>query len=224
MERFVRLGLIAAAVGGALLACGALFALLPPHYANFSDQVVTGRYALSSGLRLLGAVAMTWGLIALYLRQADRAGSLGLVAVIFCLANMLLQGGWMFADLFVAPSFARAAPDILNGHAPARLSAGFLVAWFANSSFLLLAVATFRARVLPVASGMALLVAGVVTLIPLPMDGPAYEVVIGLAMVVAGTRGRLNRVVSTDILNSANPGARAWPWGSGRESRLSGDL
>ena len=116
---------------------------------------------------------------------------------------MLLQGGWMFADLFVAPSFAHAAPEILDGQSPARLSAGFLAAWFANTSFILLGIASLRARVLPITSSIALILAGALTVIPLPVDGPAYEVGIGVAAALAGARGLRNRTATRDQLESA---------------------
>ncbi|WP_405867703.1 MULTISPECIES: hypothetical protein [unclassified Streptomyces] len=188
MDRFIRAGTIAAVLGGLLLAVGAFLQLLPPHYEHFSDEVVTGAFAVSSALRFTGAILMTWGLVAIYARQADRAGRLGLVAVVACLANMALQGGWMFADLFVAPTFAKDASQILDGDSPGRLAAAAMVAWFANSTFVLLGIATMRARVLPKVCGIALIVAGACTVVPLPVDGPAFEVVIGIAFTVAGVR------------------------------------
>jgi hypothetical protein len=185
VDRFIRGGIIAAITGGLLLAVGAFLPLLPPDYERFSDEVVTGLYGVSSALRFTGTILIGWGLVAIYLRQADRAGRFGLVALIACLASLALQEGWMFADLFVAPAFAGSAPQILDGDTPGRLAAGFLAAWIANTSFVLLGIATLRARVLPKACGIALIVAGGVTLLPLPVDGPAFEVVIGIAVAAA---------------------------------------
>jgi cytochrome c oxidase assembly factor CtaG len=188
MERFIRAGTVAAILGGLLLAVGSFLRLLPPHYEQFSDEAVTGSFLVSSALRFVGAILMTWGLVGIYSRQADRAGRLGLVAIVACLANMALQGGWIFADVFVAPTFADAAPQILNADSDGRLGVAGMAAWLANTSFVLLGVASLRARVLPKICGIALLVAGAVTLVPLPVDGPAYEVIIGIAFAVAGVR------------------------------------
>lgn len=185
MDRFIRGGIIAAITGGLLLALGAFLPLLPPDYERFSDEVVTGLYGVSSALRFTGTILTGWGLVAIHLRQANRAGRFGLVAVIACLANLALQEGWMFSDLFVAPAFAGSAPEILNGDTPGRLAAGFLAAWIANTALVLLGIATLRARVLPKACGIALIVAGGVTLLPLPVDGPAFEVIIGIAIAAA---------------------------------------
>jgi hypothetical protein len=188
MGRFIRAATVAAIVGGLLLAVGSFLRLLPPHYEHFSDEAVTGTFAVSSALRFAGAILMTWGLVGIYVRQADRAGWLGLLAVVACLTNMALQGGWIFADVFVAPTFAEAAPQVLNADSPGRLGLAAMAAWFANTSFVLLGVASLRARVLPKACGIALVVAGAVTLVPLPVDGPAYEIIIGIAFAVAGVR------------------------------------
>jgi hypothetical protein len=156
-------------------------------HQQFSDQVLTGVFTVSAALRFTGAILMTWGIISLYLAQADRAGRLGLIAVVACMANMALQTGWIFCDLFAAPSFAHAAPGVLNNPS-GPLTAGFMAAWLANISFVLLGVATLRARVLPSTSGLALITVGVITLVPLPADGPVYEVIIGIVFAIAGAR------------------------------------
>lgn len=114
MERFIRGGITAAILGGLLLAAGASLMLVPPGHQQFSDMAATGIFTVAAALRFTGVMLMTWGMISLYLTQADRAGRLGLIAVVACLASMALQAGEMFADLFVAPSFAHAAPQVLN--------------------------------------------------------------------------------------------------------------
>jgi hypothetical protein len=187
MERFIRGGIAAAIIGGLLLAAGAALTVMPAGHQQFSDQVLTSVFTAAAALRFSGAILMTWGIISLYLAQADRAGRLGLVAVVACMANMALQAGWMFCDLFAAPSFAHAAPEVLNNPS-GPLTVGFMAAWLANISFVLLGIATLRARVLPKTAGFALIAAGAITLVPLPADGPVYEVIIGIAFAIAGAR------------------------------------
>jgi len=187
MERFIRGGIAAAILGGLLLATGASLMLAPAGDQQFSDMAATGIFTVAAALRFTGVMLMTWGVISLYLAQADRAGRLGLIAVVACLASMALQTGWIFCDLFAAPSFAHAAPGVLN-NPTGPLTAGFMAAWLANISFVLLGVATLRARVLPSTSGLALITVGVITLVPLPADGPGYEVIIGIVFAIAGAR------------------------------------
>jgi hypothetical protein len=187
MERFIRNGILAAIAGGLLLAAGAAVTYLTTGHQQFADQVLTGAFTTSAALRFTGAILITWGIVSLYLRQADAAGRLGLIAIVACLANMALQLGWMFCDLFAAPSFAHAAPGVLN-NTTGPLTVGFLIAWIGNVSFVLLGIATWRARVLPRTSALALVIAGAITVVPLPGDGSIYEVIIGLALGVAGAR------------------------------------
>ncbi len=187
MERFIRGGITAAILGGLLLAAGAALLLMPDGHQQFSGQVLTGSFTVAATLRFTGAISMTWGIIGLYLAQADQAGKFGLVAVIATLANMALQTGWIFCDLFAAPSFAHAAPGVLDNPS-GPLVAGTVAAWVANVSFVLLGIATLRARVLPRTCGLALLIIGVITVVPLPLAGSAFEVIIGIAFAVAGAR------------------------------------
>ncbi|MGW3118495.1 hypothetical protein ACWDBW_15390 [Streptomyces sp. NPDC001107] len=185
MHRFIHTGTAAAVAGGLSLALGAALQLLPQP-AKFSDQVVTDTFAASSALRFVGAICITWGLVSIHLRQVDQVGRFGLVAIVACMANMALQTGWIFADLFITPALADQAPQILDGDTPGRMAIGFLAAWLANASFVLLGIATLRARILPKACGIGLIIAGVIALLPLPVDGAAYELVIGAAISVAG--------------------------------------
>ena len=188
MERFIRGGIAAAILGGLLLATGASLMLAPAGDQQFSDMAATGIFTVAAALRFTGAILMTWGIISLYLAQADRAGRLGLIAVVACLASMALQAGEMFTDLFVAPSFAHAAPQVLNDPS-GPLMVGLIAAWLARASFILLGIASLRARVLPKTSGFALIAAGAITLVPLPGgDQAVYEVIIGIAFAVAAAR------------------------------------
>jgi hypothetical protein len=184
-------------IGGLSLAVGSGLSSAQ-NYPRFSDQVVTGQFTVSATLRLVGAILMTWGLLAIYLRQADRTGRFGLLAVGACLVNMTLQSGWMFSDLFIAPSIAPIAPQFLNGHSPARLGLAFMLAWIMNTSFILIGIATLRAKVLPRTVGVALIVTGAITAIPLPVDGPIYEVLIGTAFAIAAATA-LPRTTQTSV-------------------------
>jgi hypothetical protein len=206
MERFIRTGIVAAAAGGLLLAVGAFLSLLTAGQDLFSEQVVTGSFASSSALRFIGALLMLWGVIAIYARQADATRRFGLVAVIACVVNMVLQACWMWADLFVAPTLAAHAPEILDGGDLGRLGIAFVAAWLANTSFVLLGIASLRSRVLPRSVGFALIVAGAITLVPLPVDGPAYEVIIGACFVTLGIVARTARGSRPGIAQVASAG------------------
>jgi hypothetical protein len=187
MDRFIRFGLVAGVVGGALLALGSGISMVTAGGHALSVQATTSAFVLGSALRLLGAVGMLLGLGGLVARCAERGGALLMTAYALAVAGLALNLGWIWSDLFVSDTIAGVAPAVLDGidHAGTRLDAGALGAWIANVSFVLLAVAVARTRSVPRASWIALAVAGAVTLVPLPFDGLVYEVLIGVGFAVA---------------------------------------
>lgn len=189
MDRFIRFAVGSTVLGGLLLAAGAgLQAMVG---GVMSEAAPTTGFAVAAALRLLGVVALVIGLTGIYLRASDRAGWLGLVGYVLTVANLVLQAGVMWADLFLSGVVAEQAPGIVDGTVPdARLSAGFLATWVFNVSFVVLGVALLRSRVYHRTVGWALVVMGLITVVPLPVDGPIYEVVIGLAALVAGVAAR----------------------------------
>jgi hypothetical protein len=190
MQRYLSFGYVAMIVGGLLLAAGSMLAMTIGT-EPFSAKVLTTSFVLSSALRLLGAAGMIIGVTAVFVREASRAGSLGLIAYALVIVNLVMQAGTMWADLFVTGALAAHAPQVLDGTAPdARLDMAFLTAWVMNTTFVLLGIATLRARVFPRLVGWMLIVMGGITVLPLPVDGPAFEVVIGAACVVAGLSAR----------------------------------
>jgi hypothetical protein len=199
MHRYLTVGYLTTIVGGVLLALGAGIALVTSR-ETFSATVVTSAFLAASTLRLLGAAAMIMGLTAVFVRESSRAGTFGLVAYALVIVNLVLQAGTMWSDLFVTGVLAVRAPEILDGTvSDPRLDAAFLAAWLMNATFILLGIATLRARVFSPLVGWMLIVMGAVTLVPLPVDGPAYEVVIGLACMVAGAAAIRVRPLSAEL-------------------------
>lgn len=184
MDGYFRLGYWATLIGGLLLAVGAAATAVNADGRPFSAQVLTGPFVVATALRLLGAIALVIGLSGIAGRQAGRFGAFGLAAYVLAVANLVLQAGWMFCDLFATSVLS---PAVLDGTGDqGRLGVGFMLAWLMNVSFALFGIATLRARVFGRPVGVALIAAGVVTLVPLPFDGPVYEVLIGAAVTVAG--------------------------------------
>lgn len=190
MQRSLTFGYWAMIVGGLLLAVGSAVAMLNSGQP-MSARALTSSFIVSAALRLLGAIALIIGVTAIFTRESDTAGRFGLLAYVLVIANMVLQAGWMWADLFLSGAVAGLAPGILDGAVDdPRLTGAFLGAWFMNSAFILLGAATLRARVFPRTVGWALIGMGTITLVPLPVDGPVYEVIIGATAAVAGIAAR----------------------------------
>jgi hypothetical protein len=187
MERFLHVGRIALILGGLLLAAGAGLQAATSGGDPFSVQVTTTVFAVSAALRLVGVIAMIVGFTALYLPAADRAGRFGLAAYLLVVTNLVLQAGWMWADLFITGALAANAPGVLDGTVhDGRMGVGFMLAWLLNTAFVLLGIALLRSNAYPRGVGAAVIVMGAITLVPLPVDGPVYEVIIGAMAALAG--------------------------------------
>lgn len=185
MNKFLTTGYWALLLGGVVLAAGAALSLTVA--GPMSQQALSGRFELAAILRLLGTTAIIVGTSALAARQANRARTFGIVAYLLTVASLVLHAGWMFSDAFISGAVAANAPGVLDGTVDdSRIALAAMAGWIGNAAVLLLAVATLRARVFPKLTGWALVVMGTITLVPLPLDGPAYEVMIGVACAVAG--------------------------------------
>ena len=204
VKRFTLCGFVMLLAGGFVLALGSLVEGLNRPGDPFSEQVTTSAFLISAALRLVGASLALIGITAVYCREADAAKTFGLVAYVLVAMNMVLQLGSMWADLYVTDMLSQHAPNLLdNSDDQGRLGLGFMLAWFANSTFILFGIATLRARVFGRPVGWALIVVGAVTLIPLPVDGPWFEVIIGTAFALAGWAAlRTGRGTGFDSVNT----------------------
>jgi hypothetical protein len=101
------------------------------------------------------------GLAGLYARQAEEAGWLGLIGFVLFSASWALQSGFVFAELFVLPPLATAAPQFIDSYlgvvngSPGEMDIGALVPAYTVVGILYLlgglvfGIAMVRAGVLP---------------------------------------------------------------------------
>src|ERR671921_2279831 len=136
MSRFVRLGAWAAMVGGMAVVVSVLLAWLvvPYERLGITEAYLTTSYSVSSGLRLLGFVLLVWGLIGIYAPQSRAAGTFGLWTFVFAFLGTALAVGNVWAEVFVYPTLAQLAPDMLLGagfatEAAAYMSAGLTLSY-----------------------------------------------------------------------------------------------
>lgn len=185
----IRLGGLAAVLAGMLFIIYDLLSLSWGE-AGLSEAATTGSYALVEALHLIGGVLLLGGLVGLYARQAQPAGTLGVVAFLVTFAGTALFVGVIWILIFVAPSVAGVAPELLSDSPAGALGIGFTLSFVLGSlGWLLFGVVTLRAGVYPRAAAILLIVGVVLNFFPIPVSAVVWEAAIawlGLFLLTEG--------------------------------------
>src|SRR5918995_921531 len=183
VSRFVRMGAWAAMVGGVAVVVSMVLAWLVVPYERLgqTEAYLTTSYSVSSGLRLLSLVLLAWGLIGIYTPQSRAAGTFGLWTFVFAFLGTALAAGNVWAEVFVYPTLAQIAPDMLSG-AGFGTEAAMYISVGINLSYplfflglVLFAAATFWAGVYPRWIAVLLVVSVPVTMFLDPTAGTFQE-------------------------------------------------
>jgi hypothetical protein len=183
LSRFVRMGAWAAMVSGVALVVSFLMEWLVVPYERLgqTEAYLTSSYSVSSGLRLFAFILLVWGLLGIYSPQSRAAGTFGLWTFVFVFLGTALAAGNVWAEVFVYPTLAQIAPDMLSG-AGFGTEAAIYIAVGLNLSYplfflglILFAAATFWARVYPRWIAVLLVVSVPVTMFLDPTAGTFQE-------------------------------------------------
>jgi hypothetical protein len=176
--------------GGLALAAGAAFALVDLGRWAFDrpddkiGMMADPRFLVFNGAYFVAFVGLAVALVALYSQLAPRTGRFGLVAFVAALAGTMTQGGNMWFDGFAAPWLAAVAPQVFTAEKTITLQVGALAAYLLFAlGWMLFGIAVLRARVVPVAIPVALVIAGA---LGYQSGLSPYGVPIGLAVAALG--------------------------------------
>ena len=176
-------------VGSLLLLLNAILgAVLYPGHSNTPQQDMTLPWFLLTLALLIGSLLSVIGLSGMYLRQATRAGVLGLVGFILLFFGFLL-GGTAFSSvqITVLPWLAQVAPKLLEGNLPVSVFLLLIVSDLLQViGFILLGIATMRSRVFPRWAGILLLASGIISLLTFPNIPSPLGDIIEVASFLAG--------------------------------------
>jgi hypothetical protein len=183
MSRFVRAGAWAAMASGVALIVSMLLAWLvvPYERLGLTEAYLTTSYSVSSGLRLLGLVLLVWGLIGIYGPQSRVAGTFGLWTFVVVFLGAALAAGNVWAEVFVYPTLAQVAPNMLSGagfgtEASAYMSAGLSMSYpLFFLGLVLFGAATLWAGVYPRWIAVLLIISIPVTMFLDPTAGTFQE-------------------------------------------------
>jgi hypothetical protein len=195
LSRFIGAGAWAAIVSGlALMASLLMEWLVVPHERLGPEALLTSSYLVSSGLRLLGIILLLWALIGIYGRQSRAAGTFGLWAFVVAFFGTALSAGNTWAEVFVWPTLAQVAPNMMSGsvtEASSYLSAGLTLSFpLFGVGLILFGVATLRAGVYPRWASVLLIISIPVTMFLDPTPGSFQEsigqILLGIAVAALG--------------------------------------
>ena len=181
----IRASGIATIIGGAFFA---LFPLLHPDHteAGFTSWVWVPVHLMPN----VGAILVLFGLVGLLVRQLERAGWLGLIGFLTAFLGTASFVMGTMIEAFMIPFMGLQNPAFEEGPPPPGIGEAFMVitTLFAVG-YLLLGLATYRARVLPASVGV-LLVIGALAMLGLDkiaMIVGAGEALWALGPVLLGT-------------------------------------
>jgi len=196
LSRFIGASAWAAIASGLALVASLLveWLVVPFERLGQTEAYLTGSYLLSSGLRLLSTILLVWALLGIYGRQSRAAGTFGLWAFVVAFLGTALAAGNTWAEVFVWPTLAQVAPNIMSGQvteAPVYLLVGMnLSQMLLGIGIILFGVATFMARVYPRWAPVLLIVSIPVTIFLDPRSGTFQEsigqIMFGIAVAALG--------------------------------------
>ena len=196
LSRFIRAGAWAAIASGLALAASLLVEWLVVPYERLgqTEAYLTSSNLVSAGLRLLSTILLLWALIGIHGRQSREAGTFGLWALVVAFLGTALQAGETWAEVFVYPTFAQVAPNMMSGQASeasSYLYSGiFLSALLLSIGIIVFGVSTFMARVYPRWAPLLLIVSIPVTMFLRGTSGTFQEsigqILFGIAVAALG--------------------------------------
>jgi hypothetical protein len=142
---------LAAMLGGI---CMILFVLVHPFGELDPPKVLNGLWVLTNSLRVVGAILVLFGLMGLYVLQAEKAGRLGLVSFVLAFSGTALFVGNGMIIAYVLPPLAVHTPDLASFNGPLSKEPVFALSYvfmilLLLVSYLLFGVSIMRAQVLP---------------------------------------------------------------------------
>ena len=137
--------------------------------------------SINGEVRVVAFFLLLLGLVGLYARQSEEAGTLGLVGFLLAFLGTMLIAGDLWFEAFAVPYLAEVSPRLAETSPTGLLLAG-AAASFASFGvgWLLFGIASFRARVFPRVAAV-LIILGALVGFPSPLFPPKL-VVLALAV------------------------------------------
>jgi hypothetical protein len=188
-KTLARYGAPIAIVAGVLMIITRLVILFttPAEIGELKAYVLTTTHAVNSVVSIVGFSLLVIALAALYDREARSSGAFGALAFgAAVLGTMFMTGDWWY-EAFAVPRLAEVAPGVVDTFVGGRLLIGGLTSFaLFGIGWIMYGAASTRARVIPRGISITILVAGLMSGVPIGIVYLSGGVVHGLAFVWLG--------------------------------------
>ena len=184
-----RYGAPVAIVAGALMIITRLVILFtaPAEIGPLKAWLLTTTHAVNGVVSILAFAHLVIALVVLYEREARRAGAFGALAFgAAVIGTVFMTGDWWY-EAFAVPRLAEVEPDAIDTFVGGRLLLGGLTIFaLFGIGWVLYGAASIRARVIPRSISITILVAGLLSGVPIGIFYLGGGVVHGMAFVWLG--------------------------------------
>ena len=184
-----RYGAPVAIVAGALMIITRLVILFtaPAEMGPLKAWLLTTTHAVNGVVSILAFALLVIALVVLYEREARRAGAFGALAFgAAVIGTMFMTGDWWY-EAFAVPRLAEVEPDAIDTFVGGRVLLGGLTSFaLFGIGWVLYGAASIRAHVIPRSISITILVAGLLSGVPIGIFYLSGGVVHGMAFVWLG--------------------------------------
>ena len=187
-SKLLRFGGLAAVLAGAAIALYNVVEFIAFSGAPMSNLANLPGWVAFNVAGLMGIALLVVGLVALYAVQAQRAGSVGIIGFSLALLGVLQYYGVTWAEAFLLPSVGRAAPAVLDTPDPLLGTGLISTVLLSTLGFVVFAVATLRAGVLPRWTAVLMILGAVVPFLTQALGStlPIGPVALGVSLIGMG--------------------------------------
>ena len=172
-----------AAVAAPLVALFSLVIGAPLYADELREAAATDRFKVATGSSLLVLLLIGVALPALWRAQEAVLGGRGQAAALVALVGSMLATGSAWDQFFAVPFIEQHGPAVLEEGSSGSLLAGFFISYLVLAiGWAAFAVATLRARVLPRAGAITLLVGSILAIVPAPTALRLLVLSVGVAL------------------------------------------
>lgn len=154
---------------------------------DLTSYVLGPTHAIVGVASIVAFGLLVLALVAIYEREAQSAGWLGLIGFGAALLGTIFMAGDWWYEAFAVPRIAEVAPELIATFVGGRLLMGGLASFaLLGIGWVLFGAASLRARVFPTAISAAILIGGLLSGIPIGLAYLTGGVILGLAIAWLG--------------------------------------